>query len=117
MRLVAKPPSRKRAAVNQHLEESSSEMVRKVEEREILVRLLKTTENAIVRKRMILDAIEKCHELQDKEHPTTDRISKTPERLQQHYDWLLANLELTNKSLEASLVQMRIMYGKAYAAG
>lgn len=114
--IVARPRSQMTATAKNR--SAAIDADRKIEEREILGRLLNTIKHANTRKAMILDAIEKHQELQDNEAASKmDPITRNPERRRKHYDWLLANLEATNNTLEAALAQMRLMYGKAYAAG
>lgn len=90
--------------------------IEKGAERETLVSLLSSIEAGSARKRMLLDTIEKFNALMVQRLPFGDDDSTTsalPPQAEQHFSWLVANLEVTNRFLERALASFRLMYGDA----
>jgi len=90
---------------------SSSRIMEKVAEREILIKLTETIEMSMKRKSLLLDAIEDFQKtavanLEAQGEPRSKEFAD-------HYAWLRGNLDLTSKSLEAALTHLRVMYGNA----
>jgi DIRP len=69
-------------------------------EREMLVLLLCTVEQAIIRKKLILASAEKLAGLQSR---TSD--------LDSHFQWVIENLNFVNAIIETSTEDIRILYG------
>jgi hypothetical protein len=93
-------------------------MVEKAAERETLVTLMATIEAATTRKEMMLDALEKCNILMVDCLPfgeKRDKNDSTSREMEEHYAWLLANLELTNQSLGIATAHLKLMYKGAYS--
>jgi hypothetical protein len=92
-------------------------LLNKVAERETLVTLMAAIETAMTRKTMILEALEKCNTLLVTNLPfgeSPETSTSPPRHVEQHYAWLLANLEQTNQSLEVGRAHLRIMYSEGY---
>jgi len=88
-----------------------------VAEHESLVTLMALIDASFSRKKMILGAIEEVHTIMVQHLPFGEDpsiVQKTSEKVDQHYTWLLANLEATNQVLETALGHLRTLYGKAY---
>ena len=88
-------------------------------ERNILVTTMAAIEKAIERKKMILKALA-MHDGRRRDqgrdtnsHNEFDRGASRND-MPQHRPWLLANLELTNHTLDVALFHMQAVYGKAY---
>ena len=95
-----------------------------IAERECLIKLISLLHAMIERKRQILDALNACYGIIEtktmeqsgfESKPNCDMFEKAPEIFKQHHAWLLANLDLTNQSMNAGLAHIQIMYGKLYA--
>jgi hypothetical protein len=89
-------------------------------ERDILVALVATIEGAIRRKNLILDAIETTSALLDGRcsswgHSGDNERGRQFQVKKEHGAWLLANLRLTNQTLDVALNHMQVMYGRAYS--
>jgi len=98
---------------------SKAELYKKVVERETLVKLIITTNVALKRKDMIMEAIEACHEkLRRAKSGHGVQLILSDRRCQvfkDYYGLLQINLRLNEEALETALVYLQIMYGKAYA--
>lgn len=76
-------------------------------------------EKAIERKKMILKALamHNCRKRnQGRDTNSYNELDRGASRndMPQHRPWLLANLELTNHTLDVALFHMQAVYGKAY---
>ena len=78
----------------------------------------------IERKSQILDALDASYAIIETNTITKcsleskrdcNMLKKMPENFKQHHAWLLANLDLTNQSMNAALAHIQIMYGELYA--
>jgi hypothetical protein len=99
-----------------HKSESGAALTEKVAERESLVQLIGTVVAAFKRKTMLLDAIEKCHKLLETFHVSQRQVfAKFNHDFKDHYAWLHANLRMTNRSLESSLLLLQAMYSDGYS--
>jgi hypothetical protein len=88
-------------------------------ERNILVSTMAAIEKAIERKKMILKALamHNCRKRnQGRDTNSYNEFDRGISRddMPQHRPWLLANLELTNHTLDVALFHMQTVYGKAY---
>jgi hypothetical protein len=97
----------------------SNSLLEKVAEHEALVTLMSCVETASARKKMLLDAMEDFNAHMAQRLPFGDDASasakpRMPPQEEQHYTWLLANLEKTNRLLERATSSLRTMYGDAY---
>lgn len=95
----------------------SSSLLEEVAEHEALLTLMSCVETASARKKMLLDAMEDFNAHMAQRLPFGDASSGKPAlplQEEQHYTWLLANLEQTNRLLERALRSLRTMYGDAY---
>lgn len=95
-----------------------TKILEKAAERETLVSLMATIEAATTRKEMMLDALEKFNILMVDCLPfgeKRDQNDKKSSEIEEHYAWLLANLELTNQSLGIATAHLKLMYGGAYS--
>lgn len=93
--------------------------MKKVAEREALVKLMCMLESLIERKEAILQAQEKCNTvfktaLENGQISPSSPDDKTS-TFKEHYAWLQSNAKLTERALEIALIQMQIVYGKAYS--
>jgi hypothetical protein len=94
------------------------QILEKAAERETLVSLMATIEAATTRKEMMLDALEKSNILMVDSLPFGEKRDLSDEKsieMEEHYAWLLANLELTNQSLGISTAHLKLMYSGAYS--
>ena len=84
-------------------------------ERETLVSLMATIDAASKRKSLILDALETFN-AQTVDHGNFEGTPHVTDSQEDglHRAWLLANLELTNHSLNMAMAHLRLMYGEAY---
>jgi hypothetical protein len=99
-----------------HSRESNS-LLEEVAEHEALLRLMSCIETASARKKMLLDAMEDFNAHMAQRLPFGDDSSAKsamPLQEEQHYTWLLSNLEQTNRLLQRALRSLRTMYGDAY---
>jgi hypothetical protein len=95
----------------------SHSLLEKVAEHEALLTLMSCVETASARKKMLLDAMEDFNAHMAQRLPFGDDAPAKPAmppQEEQHYTWLLANLEQTNRLLERALRSLRTMYGDAY---
>jgi hypothetical protein len=95
----------------------SNALLEEVAEHEALLTLMSCVETSSARKKMLLDAMEDFNAHMAQRLPFGDDASAKPEmplQDEQHYTWLLANLEQTNRLLERALRSLRAMYGDAY---
>lgn len=76
-------------------------MREQVAEREMLGHIISVLQAATLRKKLLLDEIEKLDSM-DAETNEEDRV------------WLLANLEETNETLNSALQHLRLLYGDLY---
>lgn len=93
-------------------------LVERVAERETFVELIGTIDAALMRKNMLLDAIEKCNSdiasMIEDDGPESAKFQQDSPFMA-HYTWLQANLRTTNEALESSLVLLQTMYGRLYS--
>ena len=70
---------------------------------------------AIKRKKAILELLEKYNILNSQigQCYESSIIPSSVQTTSQQYSWLLANLELTNQTLDKALLHTQVMYGKA----
>ena len=94
--------------------DSEAALIEKVAERETLVQLMGTIVAALKRKTMLLDAIEKCHQLLETDDGS-QIVFKFNHVFKDHYSWLQANLRMTNLSLESCLLLLQAMYSGGYS--
>lgn len=95
-----------------------TEILERAAERETLVSLMTTIEAATTRKEMMLDALEKFNILMVDCLPfgeKRDQNCAKSREMEEHYAWLLANLELTNQTLGIATAHLKLMYGGAYS--
>jgi hypothetical protein len=83
-------------------------MVEKVAEYEMLVSVMISLEAATERKRMILDRLDSIHNL------AACNQGRLPDRLHEHYPWLLANLDSVNEVLSTAHSCLQNLYGSIY---
>ena len=83
-------------------------------ERKALVKLLHALEVMSKRKEAIVKIVATCH-TRWKQSSETDRIGRAAAEFTNHYFWLRANLDITNRAIDAATTSLRILYGKAYA--
>lgn len=98
-------------------ERESDPTLEKAAETETFVSLLSSVEMATTRKSMLLQTIEKFNALMVQSLPFGDDAATAPgmsPQEEQHYAWLLANLERTNRFLDKALASFRTMYGDIY---
>jgi hypothetical protein len=93
--------------------EKELEDIEKLAEREILVKLTETIEMSMKRKSLLLDTIEEFNSIAANVGRKMDDEPMSQE-FADHYAWLLGNLDMTSKSLEAALAHLQVMYGNAY---
>jgi hypothetical protein len=88
-----------------------------VAEHETLVTLMTTIETAVRRKNSLLGALEEANTLMARCLSVGAGPKTTPialHELEQHYAWLVANLESSNQVLDVAFDHLRILYGSAY---
>ncbi len=105
-------------------------VMKKIEEREGLVKLMCEIELIIDRKDALLDTMKEFDKtfrnalkngeiLEDKavlniSDPNEAKKKEAYSQFRHHGSWLQSNLHLTNLSLESALTQLQIIYGKGY---
>jgi hypothetical protein len=111
-----------------HFRKDVKEVVRKVEEREALVKLMCEIELILERKDALLEAIDEFskalkHALENgdvldsvstKSDPLEAKKKDAHSQFQLHSTWLQSNLKLTNRALASALTQLQIIYGNGY---
>jgi hypothetical protein len=114
-----RPLAFREARDNERPSRESNSLLEEVAEHEALLTLMRCVETASARKKMLLDAMEDFNAHMAQRLPFGDDSSAKPEmplQEEQHFTWLLANLEQTNRLLERALRSLRTMYGDAYLA-
>ena len=91
-----------------------------VAERECIVKLIEIIDTSMQRKTLLLESIAKLNSVAAANKEELSAMSPEQRRSSsflQHYTWLIANLEVTTRSLESAMVHLQIMYGKGYSPG
>jgi len=72
----------------------------------------------VERKTTLLGAFDIMHSfMSDKESADNESHLPSENEFQRHYAWLCVNLDETNERINAALVYLQMLYGKAYSAG
>lgn len=94
-------------------------LVEKVAERAALEALMWIIDTATARKAMLLDVMEKfstllVDRLPFGEGPPSNHV--TSGYFERHFAWLIANLNMTNTTLQRAAGLLKVMYGEAYSS-
>eukprot|EP00547_Thalassionema_nitzschioides_P001014 CAMPEP_0194207414 /NCGR_PEP_ID=MMETSP0156-20130528/6166_1 /TAXON_ID=33649 /ORGANISM="Thalassionema nitzschioides, Strain L26-B" /LENGTH=1028 /DNA_ID=CAMNT_0038934175 /DNA_START=177 /DNA_END=3263 /DNA_ORIENTATION=+ len=88
--------------------------LKEVTEQQLAIKLIEIIDLCLERKSQLLEAIDNLHYFVAAEKDSTNRRKKLPTQLDDHYAWLLANLDLTSQSLQAAMAYSQIMYTNPY---
>lgn len=87
-----------------------SESAEQIVEQQIVIKLIETIERCLDRKSQLLNAIDELNYVVSLQKKNKESSKQLPTQLADHYAWLLANLDVTSKSLQAAMSYSQIMY-------
>jgi len=87
-----------------------SESAEQIVEQQIVIKLIETIERCLDRKSQLLNAIDELNYVVSLQKKSNENNKQLPTQLADHYAWLLANLDVTSKSLQAAMSYSQIMY-------
>lgn len=92
----------------------SSSLVDQIVEREALVTLMDSIHTALVRKDLLLNALENLDELVTNRGEALEHVRNVSVQLEAHRLWLQNGIKQTTAALDKLLVYLQLFYGKAY---